>query len=254
LKLALELKGSKGQIQVTSVEARVIMGKEGQTMEKSTLQIEKKAEVLRLGKYFEIVSPSSGENWEINKTATIYWKFRGVGGNLALELFRNRHKVALISRNIPVNKGFYHWKVSGDDIFPGLGYHVRLTTLSDKKSHISDTFSIMEEFGARTLKKYTLAPRTLKLKEVETAKPISLKILTPQYQDQWNVLYSFPRQTVPVVYPDQPSPVSFSARTKSMNLEAGQYRLEISIDPDNKAGEEEPFRGNNRVAVEFEVK
>jgi len=419
--MALRLKDSKGQIQVTSVEARVIMGKEGQTVEKTTLRIEKKAEVLRLGKFFEIVSPAGGENWEINKTATIYWKFRGIGGNLALELFRNRDKVALISRNIPVNKGFYHWKVSGDDIIPGLGYQIRLTTLSDKKSYVSDTFGIMEEFGARTLKKYTLAPRTLKLKQVETANPISLKIISPQYQDQWNVLheyairwesegltedddigialkpisgkmakiigiakntgeftylvpyplifmgfdiqviitplkdrsievlsdpfaimrpmvdliannpavsykfpqrrkrkwwevlgdvftggvtwyynevveltkmkaegttmevdvnvmnkgfltrkevavdcsiqtlwgnvlYSFPRQNIPVVYPDQPSPVSFSARTKSMNLEADRYRLEIFIDPDKKAGEGEPFRENNRVTVEFEVK
>ena len=74
-------------------------------------------------------------------------------------------------------------------------------------------------------------------------------------QTDWgNVLYSFPRQTIPVVYPDQPSPVLFSAKTKGMGLEAGKYILEVLIDPDNKAGEQEAFRENNRVTVEFEVK
>jgi len=39
-----------------------------------------------------------------------------------------------------------------------------------------------------------------------------------------------------------------------MNLEQGNYVLEVLIDPEGKAGELEPFRGNNRVTVEFEVK
>jgi hypothetical protein len=421
-KLVLRLKGAQGQIQVTSVEATV---KEGlvsdQPMEKTTLQMERKTQTLKQAKFFRIVVPSARDHWEMGKTAVIHWNSQGIGGSLALELFRDRNRIAMISRDIPVKKGSYNWIVTGKDIFPGRGYQVRLTTLADKKSYVSETFSILEEYGSTTLKKYALVPKTLKLKQEEAAKPISLKILSPKYQDQWNVLqeyvirwesegltnddeigialkpisgkmakiigivkntgefrykvpyplifmgfdiqviitplkdrsievlsdpfaimkpmvdliannpavsykfpqrrkkkwweilgdvftggvtwyynevveltkmkaegttmevdvnvmnrgfltrkdvavdcsiqtlwrnvlFSFPRQTISVVYPDLASPVLFSAKTKSMNLEAGKYILEISIDPDNRAAELEPFRKNNRVTVEFEVK
>ncbi|MCJ7487867.1 MAG: hypothetical protein MUQ25_17110 [Candidatus Aminicenantes bacterium] len=296
-----------------------------------------------------------------------------------------------------------------------------MTTLVDNKSYVSSTFSISEDYQPATLKKYTAARRTLEMQQVAPAKPISLKVLAPKYQDQWNVLheypirwasegltrdddivialkpisekraviigitkntgeyafrvpyplifmsfdiqviitplkarsvealsepfailrplvdliannpsisyrfperrkrkwwevigdiftggilwhvnavvegtllkaegthmdvdvnvinkgfltrkdvtvecsiqtdwgnllYSFPVQTIPVVYPDSPAPATFSARTKEMNLEKGTYVLEVLIDPKNKTGELEPFRGNNRVTVEFEVK
>jgi hypothetical protein len=74
-------------------------------------------------------------------------------------------------------------------------------------------------------------------------------------QTSWgNVLYSFATQTIPAAYPDALVPVSFSARTKEMNLEKGKHVLEVWIDPDNRTGELEPFRENNKVTVEFEVK
>lgn len=407
--MALRLRGDRGQIQVTAVEAEVIIGTSDRESETTT------------PKYFQLVSPSGGENWEMGKTATIYWKSSGIGGRLALELFKNRNRIALISRNIPVNKGSYQWKVSGEDIIPGGGYQVRLTTLTDKKSYVSKTFGISEEYKPSALKKYTLALKTLELEQEASATPISLKVLSPKYQDKWhlfqeyvirwesegltrnddiaialkpvsekmakiigivkntgeftfqvpyprifigfdirviitplkdrsvearsdpfvimrpmvdliannptisyqfpqrrkkkwwevlgdiftggitwyvnevveltrlkaegttmlvdlnvinkglmtrknvtvdcsiqtlwgNVLYSFPSQDIPAVYPDLPAPVGFSARTKGMNLEEGTYILEVLIDPYNRMGELEPFRGNNRVTVEFEVK
>ena len=420
-KIALRLKGDKGQIQVTAVEATVIKGKPDLKRKTTTLELEEKKPVLKQAKIFKIIAPSERENWEMGKTATIYWKSSGIGGNLALELFRNRNKVALISGNIPVNKGSYQWTVAGKDIIPGGRYQVRLTTLTDKKSYISESFGISEDYKPSNLKKYTLARPTLELKQEDSKKPVSLKVLSPKYQDQWsvlqeyvirwesegltsndeigialkpisgkmakiigivkntgeftyqvpyplifmgfdiqviitplkdrsvevlsdpfvilrpmvdliannptisykmpqrrkkkwwevlgdiftggitwyvnevveltklgaegttmevdvnvmnkgfltrkevgvdcsiqtdwgNVLYSFARQNIPVVYPDIASPLTFSARTKGMNLEAGKYILEILIDPDKKTGELEPFRGNNRVTVEFEVK
>lgn len=420
-KIALRLKGDRGQIQVTAVEAKVIKKIEDRGTDKTIMQMEKKTEIMKQAKYFEIISPAGGENWEMAKTVTIYWKSSGIGGELAMELFRNRNKIALISRNISVNKGFFQWKVSGKDVIPGGGYQVRLTTLTDGISYISKTFGISDEYEPLTLKKYTLARQTLELKQEVPTKPVSLRVLSPQYQDKWhllqeydikwesegltknddiaialkpisgkmakiigiskntgeftyhvpyplifigfdiqviitplknrsvevlsdsfvimrpmvdliannptisytqpqrrkkkwwqvigdiftggitwyvnevveitklnaegttmevdvnvinkglltrkkvtvdcsiqtlwgNVLYSFDNQNIPAIYPDLPAPVRFSARTKGMNLEAGKYILEVLIDPDNKMGEQEPFRVNNKVTVEFEVK
>lgn len=68
-----------------------------------------------------------------------------------------------------------------------------------------------------------------------------------------NVLYSFEPQYVEAVATDIAEPVSFPAKTKGMNLEAGTYKLEIFIDPDGNAGEDDAIRANNRVMVEFEV-
>lgn len=420
-KIALRFKGERGQIQVTAIEAKVIKGMSDRGSKKTILQVKKKTQTLKQAKYFKIVSPAGGENWEMDKTTTIYWKSSGIDGKLALELFRNRNKIALISRNIPVNMGSYQWTVTGRDIIPGGGYQLRLTTLTDKKSYVSKTFSISEEYKPSILKKYTLARQTLELKQKTSKKPVSLKVLSPKYQDKWhlldeyvirwesegltrnddiaialkpisekmakiigitkntgeftfkvpyplifigfdirviitplkdrsvearsdpfvimrsmvdliannltisytqpqkrkkkwwqilgdiftggitwyvnevveltrlkaegttmvvdvnvinkglltrkgvtvdcsiqtlwgNVLYSFANLIIPIVYPDLPAPVTFSARTKGMNLEEGKYILEILIDPYNKTGEKEPFRGNNKVTVEFEVK
>jgi len=47
----------------------------------------------------------------------------------------------------------------------------------------------------------------------------------------------------------QSTVVAYSGKTKTMHLETGKYNLEVFIDPDNRAGEEETFRGNNRVIV-----
>ncbi len=436
--LALRLTGDKGQIQVTAVEANVITGRSdqesGQTDSASGSSLaatqpqlevlgasEKKQQVFKQAKHFEILAPSKRANWELGAVATLYWKSSGIGGDLALELFRDRNKVGLIARKAPVNKGSYQWTVGGKDIVPGAGYQVRMTTLSDKKSYVSEAFGILEDYKTSTLKKYTLARPTLELKKIGPTEPISLKVLSPKYQDQWkvlkdhtitwesegltrddeigialkpisgkmpkiigivkntgeftyhvpyplifmgfdiqviitplkdrsvevlsepfvilrpmvdlmansptitykqprrpkkkwwqhigdiftggitwyveeavsrvnmaaegtimevsvnvmnkgfltrqdivvdcsiqtlwgNVLYSFDDQNVDVVYPDLPAPVTFSGRTKDMRLEAGTYNLEVFIDPRNRAGEEEPFRGNNRVIAEFKVK
>jgi len=434
---ALRLTGDRGQIQVTAVEANVILEQSDQEIGQTVFQpdsspteeqpqlgevvvLERKEQVFKQAKHFEILAPSKRENWDLGKAATIYWRSSGIGGDLALELFRDRNRVALISRKAPVNKGAYQWTVSGKDIVPGAGYQVRLTTLVDKKSYVSEVFGILEDYAPSTLKKYTLVRPTLELMQAEPATPISLKLLSPKYQDQWNVLreytikwesegltsddeigialkpisgkmakiiaivkntgeftyqvpyplifmgfdiqviitplkdravevlsepfvilkpmvdlianhptvsykvpqrrkrswlevlgdiftggitwyanevveiaklkaegttmevdvnvmnkgfltrqnvavecsiqttwgnvlHSFARQHIPVVYPDIPAPVSFSDKTKGMNLEAGTYILEILIDPDNRAGERDAFRGNNRVIAEFEV-
>ena len=436
-KFALRLTGDGGQIQVTAVEANVIIKEPDQeigqtvflpsaspTEEQSqlgeVLVLERKEQVFEQAKLFEILAPSARENWDLGTTATIYWRSSGIGGDLALELFRDRDRVALITRKAPVNKGAYQWTVSGEDIVPGGGYQVRMTTLVDKKSYVSEVFGILEDYAPSTLKKYTLVRPTLELQQEEPATSISMRVLSPKYQDQWNVLqeytikwdsegltsddeigialkpisgkmakiigivkntgeftyqvpyplifmgfdirviitplkdrsvevlsdpfvilkpmvdliannptvayklpkkrkrswlevlgdiftggitwyanevveiaklnaegttmevdvnvmnkgfltrqnvavecsiqttwgnvlHSFARQHIPVVYPDIPAPVSFSDRTKGMSLEAGTYILEILIDPDNRAGERDAFRGNNRVIAEFEV-
>jgi hypothetical protein len=421
VRIGLRLKGDQGQIQVTSVEASVVKSTEGRDKEITVPRPEIRTRELKRATSFEIVSPAGGESWGVDKTVTLYWKSSGIGGKLALELFRNRDKVASISQNVQVGAGRFLWILSGKGIVPGGGYQVRMTTLADKKSYVSDTFSISEDFQPATLRKYTPALQTLEMKRAASTKPVSLKVLAPKYQDQWNVLqdypirwesegltreddiaialkpisgtmakiicvtkntgeymfqvpypliftgfdiqvilaplkyrsvealsepfsilrpmvdliannpsisytfperhkrkwwevvgdiftggvswyvnqvvegsllkaegthmdvdvnvinkgfltrkdvtvecsiqtdwgnvlYSFPARSIPVVYPDSPAPVSFSARTKGLNLEKGTYVLEVLIDPDNKTGELEPFRVNNRVTVEFEVK
>jgi hypothetical protein len=435
--LALRLQGDRGQIQVTAVEASVIVGESDKEIAQTEFQsssspaeqhpqlggvvaLEKKELDWRQAKYFEILAPSMRDNWELGKAANLYWRSSGIGGQLALELFKDRNRVALLTRGISVNKGTFQWTVSGEDIVPGGGYQVRMTTLVDKKSYVSEAFSVLDDYEPSTIKKYTLALQTLELTQEDTAEPVSLTVLSPKYQDQWhvlqdhtirweseglgpdddigialkpvskkmakiigivkntgeftyhvpypliftgfdiqviitplkdrsievlsdpfvihkpmvdmiansptitytlpqkpkkkwwqvlgdiftggvtwyvqevvelsllaaegttmqvdvnvmnkgyltrknvtvecsiqtlwgNVLYSFDRQHVPVVYPDVASAVSFSARTKGMDLEAGTYNLEILIDPDNRAGEQEAFRANNRVIAEFEV-
>jgi hypothetical protein len=422
--LALRLTGDRGQIQVTAVSAKVILGGSESADEQSVISkhrvFEKKEFVPQQAKFFEILAPSTKQNWELGAAETLYWRSSGIGGDLALELFRDRNRVALITRKAPVNDGSYRWTVSGEEIVPGGGYQVRMTTLIDNKSYVSEAFGILADYEPATLTKYSLVRPSLELIQAEPAKPISLTVLAPKYQEQWNVLqdytikwesegltsddeigialkpisgkmakivgivkntgeytyhvpypvtfmgfdiqviltplkdrsievlsdpftilkpmvdliannpavtykyrqkkkkkwwqvlgdiftggitwyanevlelarikaegttmevtvnvmnkgfltrqnvavecsiqtlwgnvmYSFDRQNIPVVYPDLPAPVTFSGRTKEMNLEADTYILEILIDPDNRAGELEPFRGNNRVVAEFEI-
>jgi hypothetical protein len=199
---SLKLTGSKGQIQMLSVSATLSEGGdtstkreslEQQETKKSELKVKRKTLTLQRAKFFKILAPAGGENWELNKTATIYWNSVGIGGELACELFKDRNKIRLISRNISVNKGSYQWKVMGKDIIPGSGYQIRLTTLSDKKSYVSKSFSISEVYSSTTLKKYTPLKKKLEIKQktITPSEPITLKVISPKYMDKWRIFNTY---------------------------------------------------------------
>ncbi len=198
----LKLTGDKGQIQMASISATLAKGikpitkvksKSQVKIKKTRLKIKKNVQTFQQAKFFKIVSPAGSESWEVNKTATIYWNSAGIKGKLACELFKDRNKISLLSRNISVNKKSYQWKVAGKDITPGRGYQIRLTTLSDKKSYVSKPFSITEDFKPGNLKKYTLQLKIQKSVKTDPAPttPIKLKVLSPKYQDKWHMLQEY---------------------------------------------------------------
>jgi hypothetical protein len=144
-------------------------------------------------KFFTIVAPGSGASWELNESVAIYWSSRGIAGDLACELFRERNRVTWIFRSIPVRRGFYQWQVAGDDIRPGGGYQIRLTTLADKKSYVSEPFHISEDFQALGGKKYSLLRQKLwsKPKNEAAPGPLSLKVISPRYMDEWRIFQEY---------------------------------------------------------------
>jgi len=154
----------------------------------------KKNRILKQTKFFKIVAPVGGESWELNNTATIYWDSGNISGKLACELFKDRNKIQLISRNIPINQRSYQWKVRGKNIMPGGGYQIRLTTLSDKKSYVSKLFSILDVYQPTSIKKYTLQKQKLTIikKDTTTPKPIKLTVLSPKYQEHWKIFREYP--------------------------------------------------------------
>lgn len=206
--LALRLLGDRGQIQVIDLEARVIIAESGlksaqliseapvsaaagQKKLGTAVTLERKERELRRAPHFEIVSPSGKDNWELGKAASLYWTSTGIAGDVAIELFRDRDRVAILTRKAPIREGTLKWTVSGADIVPGKGYRVRMTSLADKKSHVSEAFTILEDYKPSTLMKYTPKLRTLELKQQEVAQPVSLRVLSPKYQDEWHVLRDY---------------------------------------------------------------
>lgn len=194
-------------------------------IKKTRLKIKKKAQTFQQAKFFKIVSPAGGESWEVNKTATIYWNSAGTKGKLACELFKDRNKIRLLSRNISVNKRSYQWKVAGKDIIPGRGYQIRLTTLSDRKSYVSKPFSITDVYNKTTLKKYTAVQQTLKLRQPAFKEPVSLKVTSPYYQEHWNLFHEYPiRWKSTGLSPDDDIIVVLRKISKKNNLIIGKVK------------------------------
>jgi len=192
--LSVRFTGERGQLQVLSVSATMEPEGSEKTPGRHTPQKSQRTRLQQPASspFFEIVAPGPKTSWEKGGEAVVYWNSRGIGGRLALELFKDRDRIRVISRTIPVSAGSYRWKLSGREIVPGTGYQVRLTTLADRQSRTSEKFSITEPYSAATLQQYTPVRRTLTLKDAAPDEPVSLQVTSPRYREQWDLFEEIP--------------------------------------------------------------
>jgi hypothetical protein len=162
--------------------------------EKVPLKVAQKKPVAPLTRHLTLVSPAGGENWEKGTSVTVFWQSHGIPGQAALELFKDRERIALVSRDIPVEDGAYRWTLAGAGVVPGTGYQVRLTTLDDRQSYVSPFFSVSEPYSAATVRRYSQLVRPLSPRPLRRSEPVTLKITNPRYQTHWDLFENVPIQ------------------------------------------------------------
>lgn len=189
---SLRLIGNKGQMQMISVSAIVERSENipaGKKI-KSGKTVEHNDPIISGTAFFEIISPSEGDNWEIGKRAVIAWKSAGIYGKVACELFKDRNRISLLSRQLAIEDGQFSFTPDDPSIIPGRGYQIRLTTLVDNKSYLSRPFGISEEAKQDTLQRYSRQLKILSVARNDQSPnvPMGLRILSPSYQDKWHLL------------------------------------------------------------------
>lgn len=159
-----------------------------------TAKVAQKRTAVSLVRSLALVSPAGGECWEKGAWVTVVWRSQGISGKAALELFKDRERIALVSRGIPVEDGTYRWILAGDEILPGTGYQVRLTTLEDRKSYVSPAFSVSEPYSAATVHRYSQITRPSSPQQPRRTEPVTLTITNPRYQTHWDLFEEVPIQ------------------------------------------------------------
>ncbi len=232
------------------------------------------------GRKIEVTSPKDGDVWEADKEYTITWESTGITGDVKIDVAANQYQMHPITART-VNSGAYLFRVPRNFVGDHRVWRARVSTLDDTIYGWSPSSFILytqdvdlqcQVYDPKYVSGdwYPFDPSTdhwlqfnVMMRNDGTRLPISIDtvlvqiIKEPQeivcYQEEWAFSRIYPH-----VWYQLPEPRKIDywqlhdfleQRGLTAGMMSGSLRMEVWLDPQNRLGELEGLRHDNKAVL-----
>jgi hypothetical protein len=231
------------------------------------------------GEKIEVTSPKDGEVWEADKEYLIQWKGTDITGDVKIVLEKitiyaggkqSVEEHPIIDRT--ANTGSYRFRVPVNLVLDPYSYHVRVGTLDGKVSGKSrGAITVNTQYVDLECKIMNAYRKSLRLhasvwwRNNGTRCPIEIwpvlvrVIKEPEElvvaQEEWGVSQVYPRAWYKLEYPRTFLVQSWTRTNfgKPVDYTKGAYRIEVELDTQNRLGENQRLRDNNKDVARINI-
>jgi len=238
----------------------------------------------------EVTSPANRDLWEAGKEYLIRWN--GAKGEVRIDLVSALStggtplaQYSIVDR--APNTGIYRFKVPNKWVMNPHGYKVRVNTLDGKQSGSSqgaisvytqpvdlecEIVDVALAWSTTTYIFYTESSRWFEfnvlMRNKGTMNPVTIEnVLVRIIKEPENVVVAQEEWGFSGIYGHEwyrlPEPRKFDieswkmyyiVKDKNVNLKSGSYRVEVELDPQNRLGENQQTRDNNKCVKKWIIK
>jgi len=234
------------------------------------------------GRKIVVSAPKDGDVWEADKEYNITWESTGISGDVKIALAASQYDLKPITERT-ANTGAYRFRVPRNLVGDFRGWRVRVSTLDGTVYGWSPPyFSLYTQdidlqcmiydpkFGWREQwldSDEEWLQFNVRIRNDGIRFPISIDTVLVQiikepeeivcYQEEWGFGRIYPHEWYQL-----PEPRKFRIAEwprgrygpKTVNLKSGAYRVEVWLDPQNRLGELEGLRQNNKAVMKWIIK
>ena len=234
------------------------------------------------GRKIEVTSPKDGDFWEADKEYAVTWESTGITGDVKIDVAANQYQLHPITERT-ANTGAYLFRVPRNFVGDFRVWRVRVSTLDgtiygwsppyftlytqdvDLQCLIYDPRFGWNESWIKSQEEEWLQ-FNVRFRNDGTRFPLSIDNVLVQiikepeevvcYQEEWGVSGIYPHEWYQLPEPRKfrISSRGIEGRTETVNLNAGAYRAEVWLDPQNRLGELEGLRQNNKAVMKWIIK
>lgn len=234
------------------------------------------------GRKIEVSAPKDGDVWEADKEYNIAWESTGISGDVKIALAANQYNLIPITERT-ANTGAYRFRVPRNFVGDFRLWRVRVSTLDGTVYGWSPAYFTLytqdidlqcmlydPKFGWReqwiTSEKEEWLQFNVWMRNDGIKFPISIDNVLVQiikepeeivcYQEEWGIGRIYPHEWYQLPEPRKfrISSRDIEGRGKKVNLKEGAYRAEVWLDPQNRLGELEGLRQNNKAVMKWIIK
>jgi len=227
------------------------------------------------GRKIEVTSPKDGDVWEADKEYAITWESTGITGDVKIDVAANQYELHPVTGRT-VNSGAYIFRVPRNFVGDYRLWHARVSTLDgtiygwsppyftlytqdvDLQCQVYDPKIGWPGGYLKEGKEYRYLQFNVWMRNDGTRFPISIDnvlvqiIKEPQeivcYQEEWGFGGIYPHGWYRL--PD-PRKIKVSSWSDDHAMNRGVYRMEVWLDPQNRLGELEGLRHDNKAVFRW---
>ena len=236
------------------------------------------------GRKIVVTAPKDGDVWEADKEYNITWESTSISGDVKIALAASQYDLKPITERT-ANTGAYRFRVPRNLVGDFRLWRVRVSTLDgtvygwsppyfslytqdidlqcmiyDPKIGWYDHYYVFVEKAEKWMQ------FNVRIRNDGIRFPISIDTVLVQiikepeeivcYQEEWGMGGIYPRVWYQLPEPRKFRISSFNVegRGKKFNLNDGAYRVEVWLDPQNRLGELEGLRQNNKAVMKWIIK
>lgn len=228
----------------------------------------------------EVISPQNNDIWEAGKEYVIRW--RGASEDVIIELISQGDLKPFSIAGRASNTGSYTFRVPYNWLTNPYGYYVRVKTLSGKQSGNSggiNVFTQTVDLECRIVDAYIKTDLdyyflyidgdvwlefNVLMRNKGVQSPIIIEnalvriIKEPEgvvvKQEEWGFSGIYGHEWYKLPNPRKFNIEEWSVFKSTTNLKRGSYRVEVELDPQNRLGEDQQCRDDNKCVKIWQIK